>query len=218
MHFKVINMIDIKDICDKLELDIKKVSNVYKYGSHVYSTDTEYSDTDYIIIYRQIDYQMQYHDRNPDVQATLYNIPGFQLALDAQELTAIECFFLIENDKIEKVKFNYTLNLQKLREKISANVSNSWVKAKKKIYDGDTYIGQKSLFHCFRMIYFGTQIAQYGKIIDYTGVNFKIEKYGSLRNLWNEISNIDDWKILKDKYQKELNKDLTEFRILAPKI
>ena len=211
-------MIDVKDICEKLELDEKKVSNVFLYGSKIYKTDTEFSDTDYIIIYRQIDYKMEHHNIHPDVQATLYNIPGFQLALDAQDLTAIECFFLNNTQKIEKVKFNYTLNLQKLRESISGKVSNSFVKCKKKLYDSETYIGQKSLFHCFRMIYFGSQIAKYGKIVDYTGINYKIDKYGSLRNLWNEISNIEDWKELKDKYQKELNTDLSEFRLLAPKI
>ena len=55
-------MIDVKDICEKLELDKKKLSNIYLYGSKIYKTDTEFSDTDYIIIYRQIDYKMEHHN------------------------------------------------------------------------------------------------------------------------------------------------------------
>jgi hypothetical protein len=210
-------MINITDITNKLQIDEKKVSNIYLYGSVVYQTNTEFSDTDYIIIYRQIDYKMEYHDRHPDIQATLYNISGFQLALDNQELSAIECYFLDSLLKIEKVKFNYIVDLQKLRESISKNVSNSWIKAKKKIYDGDIYIGQKSLFHCFRMIYFGKQLAQYNKILDYTGINYD-ENYKSLKELWTEISEIEDWKTLKDKYQSILNNKLSEFRLFAPKI
>ena len=63
----------------------------------------------------------------------------------------------------------------------------------------------------------GKQIAQCGKIVNYTGIHYD-EDYKTLRELWDEISGIDDWKILKDKYQPILNTKMSEFRILAPKV
>ena len=38
------------EICEKLNIDYLKILNIYKYGSKVYGTDDEYSDSDYIIV------------------------------------------------------------------------------------------------------------------------------------------------------------------------
>ena len=83
-------MLNITNIADCLQIDEKKISCIYKYGSVVYQTNGVFSDTDYIIVYRQIDYKMEYHDKHPDIQATLYNIPGFQLALQCTRFNSFK--------------------------------------------------------------------------------------------------------------------------------
>lgn len=210
-------MIDIYDIAEKLDLEFEKIINIYKYGSHIYDTNNKFSDNDYIIVYRQISYKFELHDKHPDIQATLYNIQGFQQDLDKMNLTCLECIFLNDNDKIEKHQFTYNKNLQLLRESVSSKVSNSFVICKKKLRDLDVYVGQKYLFHCLRMVYFGKQVAFYNKIVDYKGVDFD-PRYKDFRELLNEIVSEDDWLVLKERYQKMLNNHLSDFRLLAGKV
>ncbi|NJO62620.1 MAG: hypothetical protein HC836_31645 [Richelia sp. RM2_1_2] len=134
-----------------------------------------------------------------------------QQRLNAHEISALECQFLAE-DKIlfEKRKFSFILNLNKLRHSISEKASNSWVKAKKKLTVPDSYdlnLGRKSLFHSFRIIDYGIQIAEHGKIVNYDKSN----------TLYAEIMNYYNWDEMFEKFKSRFNKINTEFKILAPK-
>ncbi len=72
----------------------------------------------------------------------------------------------------------------------------------------DREIGLKSLFHAFRIIDFGYQIATQGKIISYSSVNY----------IWDEIKDfIGTWEQLNEKYKVQFNKAHSEFRKVAPK-
>ncbi len=72
----------------------------------------------------------------------------------------------------------------------------------------DREIGLKSLFHAFRIIDFGYQIATQGKIISYSSVNY----------LWDELKDFTGtWEQLNEKYKAQFNKAHSEFRKVAPK-
>lgn len=108
----------------------------------------------------------------------------------------------------------FTLDTWKLRQTVSAIVNNSWAKCHKKLTveeDYDWYRAVKSLFHCFRLYTFAKQIAQFGKIVDYSEAN----------NYWDEIYNDtpseNQWEYYKEKYQPRLNSLRSEFVKLAPK-
>lgn len=88
--------------------------------------------------------------------------------------------------------------------------SHSFVKAKKKIEkEKDYYIGWKSLFHSLRILTFGTQIAQMGKI----------ENYGAANHIWFDILKDPhyEWAYYEDKYKPIYNDLATTFRKVAPK-
>ena len=106
--------------------------------------------------------------------------------------------------------------MNKLRESISAIVSNSFIKCKKKLIDDEIYLAQKSLFHCFRITYYGIQLAKGKKIHDYTG-NLFSNNYISFKKFFEEIQQYSDWNDIKNKYNKMLNEYLIEFRKNAPK-
>jgi len=120
-----------------------------------------------------------------------------------------------QKEPIMKCDIDFELNLQTLRKSISSITSNSWVKAKKKIElpNEDSKIGLKSLYHVFRTLDFGIQIAKYGKIEDY---NF-IGGLNPVRD--NDIDNIlnPKWDYWNEKLKKKYNAKMSEFRILAPK-
>ncbi|MNR15785.1 hypothetical protein D3C85_1323410 [compost metagenome] len=75
--------------------------------------------------------------------------------------------------------------------------------------DYNPYIAKKSLFHSFRILKYGIQIAKYGRIFDYTEANY----------LWEEINSFEtnDWEFFKTKYQPVYNELKSQFKLEAPK-
>jgi len=185
-----------------------KLLNIYLYGSYVYGTDGKESDVDYIFI---VDHQKEKESQTfaGKFNVTSYPVDYFQELLDRHSVCALESFFLPEGLKIELHNFSFSLDKVKLRQSFSAKASNSWVKAKKKIdVHQDYYIGMKSLFHSLRILNFGLQLAQSGKIVSYSAAN----------RYWNTISeqNFQRWQPYKDHWQSEYNRLKSEFRKACP--
>lgn len=196
-----------------------RVFNVYIFGSQIYGTANRDSDWDVIMV------------ANNSVESTelrkgLFNIhvytPNkFQADLDWHRINNLECIFAPDWAKLkETIKFNFKLDLAKLRHATSHVSSNSWVKAKKKLLVADEYyIGIKSLFHSIRIPMFATQIATFGKINDFSCANsiwdklmFK-DKPEYMRNKfkWN-------WDDLDKEFGQVHNNVLSDFRKVAAKI
>lgn len=196
---------------NEFQLNDDKILNVYPYGSVIYGTNTELSDEDFILIY---DWDVEKTDslQYGKFNATVYNKFGFQKELNNHEISALECYFLNDEFKYEKIKFEFKLNLEKLRTSISEKSSNSWVKSKKKLIDGEDYVGKKSLFHSLRILWYGIQIAKYGKIKSYqTMYDGK-----TMEQWWRNINDCKTWEELKGKYQEIYNYLKSEFKIIAP--
>jgi len=201
------------------QFDIDKVINVYIYGSHVYETDNETSDIDYIIVYEQdndISDTLFGYAGNTVLNATLMSPSYFQKRLDEHNIDTLECYFLREDYKFESMKFNFNLDLDKLRRSISAVCSNSWVKCKKKLAQGDDYVGKKSTFHSLRIADYGIQIAKEGKIVSYTKPYSKLLKVDDYMELMNDIMRLNTWESIKSNYQEMANNIRSEFREVAP--
>jgi len=194
---------------DLPDLDFPCSVNLIPFGSRVYGTAREDSDEDYIcVLYgpRPIGFPKQASVKDAD-----YHIFGtfeFQAALDQMEIHALEAYF----HPLRRLKryYEFNLDLPKLRKEISGKASNSWVKAKKKIdKEKDYMIGWKSLFHSFRILEFGIQIATKGEIYDFSCSN----------EIWNEILSMNSkkWKELDNRFRKRHKALSTEFRKVAPK-
>ena len=81
---------------------------------------------------------------------------------------------------------------------------------KKKLTVPESYnlnVGRKSMFHAFRIMDFGIQIAQFEKITD----------YGRCNTLYHEIFQYYDWQTLYDTFKPRYNKTCSVFRSLAQK-
>ena len=203
-------MLLISDIINHSGLHPKRVHNIYIFGSRVYKTNTDNSDWDIIIV------------ANNSVEATelcglkkgIYNIhvytPNkFQEDLDWHRINNLECIFAPEWAKLkEDRKWELKFDSAKLRHATCHVSSNSWVKAKKKLLQGDYYQGIKSLFHSIRIPMFATQIATSGTIYDYEMANF----------IWNElISREWTWEELDNNFRDLRNNILTDFRKVCQK-
>ncbi len=189
------------------------ILTIYPYGSLVYGTESEKSDYDFIAIFRDGTVKDEFALEKDNCNIHTYNYSSFQKLVDKHKISALECIFLPE-DKIicNRKKFNFELNLSTLRSSISEKASHSYVKARKKLEiekDKNIYIAKKSLFHSFRIVDFGIQIAKYSRILNYDSQN----------KLWFEILNnsSENWKDYSDLYKEKHNKLMSEFRELAPK-
>lgn len=79
--------------------------------------------------------------------------------------------------------------------------------------------GKKSLFHSLRILMFGIQIAQFGKIVNYEEVCSDLMKLIRKANeLWKEIDSDPsvEWDHYHQKYKKEFNRLKSKFREVAP--
>ncbi len=211
-------------ILESFNLNDKDIIAVYPYGSRIYGTVTEASDYDFVVVLKELNQESDQLDAaNYPITINLYSETSFQDRIDKHRISNLECLFLPSNKILKETKkFNFKLNKTKLRESISEKASKDFNQCKKRLSDSQgwnpvtkqfytkkVYEAKKSLFHCFRIIDFGLQIANNGKIVDYASCN----------QLWKEIfgNPSEDWEDYKSKYQAVYNAKMTEFRKVAPK-
>jgi len=184
------------------------------YGSRVYGTATEKSDYDFIAIDGSSREKKEFTFQN--VNITLYGKKAFYEELYKCEISALETWFLPKEvcPEVTEILHRWMQPVIldfKLRASISHKASNSWVKAKKKLTvekDYDPYIAKKSLFHSFRILNFGCQIAEAGKIYNYAGANA----------YWEAIKDLPaDWELWNNTFKKDWNNLHSAFKQLAPK-
>lgn len=196
------------------DINPDKVVGVYPYGSRLYGTAGEKSDLDLVVIVDMIknDY-LQYETDDLDIH--FMSINHYKNKLKEHDIMALECFY----NQVPFVKFDVEFELDKptLRKRISAICNNSWAKAGKKLElpEEDDYIGLKSLFHSFRILGYGINIARDGMI------DFARAGNSTSVGLWKEIVGYYEqgfkWNDFKEMYKQEHNNLATTFRELAPK-
>jgi predicted nucleotidyltransferase len=192
-------------------LEDKNIINAYQYGSRVYETHNADSDYDFIFVVNKKDDALI--TKYASLDANIYTLEEFVEQIQNHEISILECLFLPENKVIKNTHSfteNFNLDKNQLRTSISQKSSNSWVKGKKKFIvekDFNPYVGKKSVWHAFRMLDFGTQIAKNGFIYDYTSAN----------HLYKEIIACNSWEEIEQKYKQKFNEYGTEFKKVAPK-
>jgi len=182
-----------------------RILNIYLFGSQVYGNSSSNSDWDVIIIAKT-------SSPETEIKSDKFNIhilttDRFQDGLDQHNIRNIECLMAPSWCKLQEIhNFNFEIKLDRLRHSISHINSNSWVKAKKKLQQGDYYIGIKSLWHSLRIVMFGIQIAKFGRIYDWSCAN----------SIWNELTSKNwSWNELDERFRSLNNQLLTDFRQVA---
>jgi predicted nucleotidyltransferase len=196
-----------EEVIKRSKIHSSRVKNISVFGSQVYGTTTHNSDWDFIMVANtpNTNQEIYYGDFNIHVMTE----DQFLKNLKEHHSSSVESFFTPKEFRLkEDVKFDWNPNIPSLRHSFSHISSNSWVKAKKKIEQGDYYIGVKSLFHSLRIPIFGIQIAQTGSIYDFSVANFIHDKIFSKEWTWNELDT---------EFRPLRNSILTDFRNLTTK-
>jgi hypothetical protein len=186
--------------------------NLYRFGSHVYGTNHEGSDEDFI----QVTLEKEITD---NINIHSFTVTEFQSMLNNHDIEILECYFLPEEFKLKETykEFTLSLDLGKLRVSISTITSNSWVKGKKKLTvmgDYDKYTAIKSIFHSIRILGLGIQIATHQRIIDYTEYKWLFQ---DLMKLASQYDYIELWEKIDAKYRSLFKELSSQFKQLCPK-
>lgn len=202
------NIPTAQEVIKRAKLHPTRVKAIYIFGSRVYGTSDYQSDWDFRVIANT-------PNTNQEIKSGDFNIhiqtpDHFQKLLDDHNPGALECYFAPSKFKIlDNHNFDFNLVIPRLRHNFSHTSSNSWVKCKKKLQQGDYYVGIKSLFHSLRIPLFGQQIAETGKINDYSCGNF----------IWDKIKTKPDWTWdeLDSEFRNLRNNINSDFRNLTHK-
>lgn len=181
------------------------ITVIYKYGSRVYGCHNENSDYDYIAVVKSDNEDLYYSVDIASSNFTVYSEQKFIKLIKQHQISVLECIFQDENDMFVE---HFKLDLAILRRAISSVSSNSYGKCGKKLKQGDTYIGLKSLFHSLRIPNFGIQIAMYGKIVNYSSANHFHKMIFDM--------NTDDWETINKRFKPIHNALKSHFKKLAP--
>ena len=198
-------MVTLEEVVQKSGLHPSRIHNVYVFGSQCYGTASDKSDYDVLVIA---------NTPYPEKELVVDNLNIHILVLDRfleqlkqHHIGKIECVlspFILKNS----IEISLDIKIPSLRHSISHICSNSWVKCKKKLEQGDYYIGIKSMFHSLRIAMFGIQLAEHGKIVDWACANYIWDKLQSKQWTWEELDK---------EFRAERNKTLTEFRKITEK-
>jgi predicted nucleotidyltransferase len=158
-------------ILERARLLDARVVAMYRYGSRVYGTQRPDSDYDYVVVYRQPEERKQFSDNRLDL--TLLSPEAFESRLHQHEVMPLECIFLPAEHRLKEMPAQrFALDKKLLYECFLEKAEKSLEMARKKVAQASDHpVGLSALFHAFRILSFGTQIAEAGRIVDYRAAN-----------------------------------------------
>jgi hypothetical protein len=168
-------MLNAEQILKELNIE-EPVIGIYPYGSHVYGTNTEGSDQDFIIIGKGSTLSNGAFKNNAisnsdkSIQGVMYSRGGFIDAINNYDIAALECLF------VEPILMKWPFKIQKwdqkqMVKKIIQKVSASWYVADNAAKNGNKKHAKKGIFHALRILNFALQLKYYEEITDFTVCN-----------------------------------------------
>jgi predicted nucleotidyltransferase len=175
---------------------------IFPYGSHVYGTANAESDTDFIIVMKSSmlkdgSFRSSSPKTNSDrtIQGVIYSRGGFINAVNDYDIAALECLSLAD-DKVIKNKWKFKVNNWNEKEmvkKVITKASASRHVADQQAKSGNKDRAKKGMLHALRILHFGLQLKEHGKIVN----------FGACNDLYREFDKIvlDDFDT-RDYYKK----------------
>lgn len=189
------------------------MKHMIAFGSRVYGLINELSDYDNVLITDEFfnDYKLL---SNVDIEA--FSPEKFKEELDKHSIKAIEVYFT-DISFFHSIGIYFNLDKNLLRHSVSAVVSNAYVKSKKKIIQGDVYVGLKSYFHCIRILKYANQLAEnnYLKFEDH--LDFLKPIYEDIISHKEDEGNLELFKIIDNRHKDVLKELRHNFKLLCPK-
>ena len=168
-------MLDAEKILKELNIE-EPVIAIFPYGSHVYGTNTESSDQDFIIVGKGSTLSNGAFKNNAisnsdkPIQGVMYSRGGFIDAINNYDIAALECLF------VEPILEKWPFKIQKwdnkeMVKKIIQKTSASWYVADNAAKNGNKKHAKRGIFHALRILNFAVQLKVYQEIRDFRVCN-----------------------------------------------
>ncbi len=172
------------------KLGIKgEVLAVFPYGSKVYGTADDKSDSDFIIVMKSAtlgdgSFRLSSPITSDDrmIQGVIYSRGGFIDAVNNYDVAAMECLSLSEDQVLlNKWKFGHSnWNEKTMVKKIITKASNSRHIADQQAKSGFGDRAKRGMFHALRILHFGLQLKEHKKVVDFGECNELYFKFKSI--------------------------------------
>ena len=192
MENKIITEISKDEIVSLSKVHPTRVKAIYLFGSRVYGINRPDSDYDIILVGSSM-------NEATELKGEKYNIhihtpDKFKRDLYNHDVHNLECIYAPKSAVIfEGEKYPFKLDKSRLKKSFLNASHNSWLKARKRIEECDIEGGVKSAFHSMRILMFGIQIAEAGKITDFSEAN-------PVRKLMDEFEESYEWHPFRDTF------------------
>jgi len=204
--------IDKNEIIEITGLADRKIRNIYMYGSRVYGTYGVDSDYDIMVTACSMLVDKEFYEGEYNIHVTTPDI--FEDRLRKHDIHAIECVYAPDFAQIQITKDyreDFVLNPRQLKKMLLSQSSDAWRKAMMRIDDENYVGGEKTLFHSLRILKFGIQIIENGKLTDFSEANYLKEQI----DMFSETADFDfSWASYKHAWYPVRKKLQKEFRSL----
>jgi len=178
----------------------RKIRNIYIFGSRVYGLHTVNSDYDAIVTATSMYVNHEIFEGDYNIHITTPD--SFEDKLRQHDVHCLECIFAPDEARIH-ITTNYRdafrLNKMKLKKMLLTQSAAAWAKSRRRIEQGNIMGGAKSIFHSLRILKFGVQILEHGRIIDFEAAN----------KLWYKIEGFDEFEWIE--YKGQFNQIRTQY-------
>jgi predicted nucleotidyltransferase len=195
--------VSAEQLIQQLNLDDNRVVNIYQFGSRVYGTSNDKSDYDVSIVldgsFPNKKNTLKYDN---DFDVNFYSRAEFLQKMDEHYMNILEHLYLPQqyillhrHDFANDMK----LDLKKLAKAVPDTVQECMTNAKTLFNQNQMLKGKKKAFHAIRFIMLATQLAEHGRITDYTVAN---EEFSKLMK--KKFSNVDEFEQYVNKIVRPL--------------
>jgi len=166
-----------------------EVLAIFPYGSQVYGTADSKSDNDFIIVMKSGmlgdgSFRLSSPLTSEDgmIQGVVYSRGGFINAINDYDIAALECLSL---DKEDVLKLDWNFKVVNWNNKVMVKKLISKASASRHVADQQAKSGfgnraKKGMFHALRILNFGLQLKEHGKIVDFSQCNEMYFKFKSI--------------------------------------
>lgn len=185
---KVIKITKIKPV---------NVRNLYLFGSRVYGCHSPESDYDFILVGNGLKRRQVEQDR---YNVHIFSTETFQNDINKYYLRALESIMSPDFAKIKETdKYNFKFKKDAFKTSILDQSNRNWSQARTK-FRTNIDVGKKKVYHSLRIIDFGIQILQHGKITDWQQCNWMVK---DIKKNYHK-----DWEYYRDMFDARRNEQI----------
>lgn len=179
--------IDLEKVVQVSNLHHSRIFNVTIFGSRIYGTFNKNSDWDVVVVANNSVEALEIKADKLNIH--IYTPDRYTNDLQWHRINNLECNFAPSWAKLKQnIGFeDFQIDIKKLRHSICHASHKSLVKGRKKLEMNDYQSGIKSFFHSVRILMFGQQIVDFGRIIDYECANFIWNRLLEKNWTWSDI-------------------------------